>query len=218
MIKAVIFDVDGTLLDTERIYVQAWQEAGKALGFDIPDSVMLRTRAISRVESKKIFTEALGESFPYEKTFEIRTTIAEELIHSKKDLLRPGVLPTLDYLRDRKIPIAVASSTKLDKTVDHLEHAGLLSRFQVVVGGDMVPVTKPNPDIFLLAASMLGVSPENCLVVEDTPAGIQAAAAAGMLPVMIPDYVTPNEQTKALCYQVLPHMELLIPILESVIC
>lgn len=215
MIKAIIFDVDGTLLDTERIFVQAWQEAGKAMGYEIPDSVMLRTRAINRTESKKIFAEALGESFSYEKAFELRTVIAEEMIHSKSDLLRPGVLRTLDYLRERHIPIAVASSTNLEKTKAHLAQFGLLSRFHAVVGGDMVQKGKPNPDIFLLAASMLGVPAENCLVVEDTPAGIQAAAAAGMYPVLIPDYVTPNDQTKALCFRILPQMDQLIPILES---
>lgn len=217
MIKAVIFDVDGTLLDTERIYVHAWKEAGKSMGYDIPDSVMLRTRAVNKVDAKKIFAEALGENFSYETVHKIRTKIAEDIIHSRNDLLRPGVLPTLEYLRKRQLPIAVASSTKLDKTEDHLQHTGLLANFQVVVGGDMVQKSKPNPDIFLLAASMLGVPPENCLVVEDTPAGIEAAHAAGMCPVLIPDYVTPNEQTKALCFRVLQQMDQLIPILEELI-
>jgi len=213
MIKAVIFDVDGTLLNTERIYMQAWKQAGKAAGFDISDDVLLRTRAIQRSDAMKIFQDALGPTFRYEAVQPIRTEIAEALIAASDDLLMPGVTQTLEYLHNHGFPIAVASSTSREKTVSHLAHAGLLQYFDAVVGGDMVQKGKPNPDILLKAAQLLGVDPQDCMVVEDTPAGIRAAVSANIKAVLIPDCVKPDHELKARCYAVLETMHQLIPLI-----
>lgn len=213
MVKAVIFDVDGTLLNTERIYMRAWKQAGKAAGFDIPDDVLLRTRAIQRSDAIKIFQDALGTAFHYEQIQPMRIEIAEALIAASDHLVMPGVIPTLEYFRSHGVPIAVASTTNLEKTVSHLEHAGLLQYFDAVVGGDMVQRGKPNPDIFLKAAQLLAVAPEDCMVVEDSPAGIRAAVAANIPAVLIPDCVKPDDALKACCYAVLESMEQLIPLI-----
>ncbi len=217
MKKAVIFDVDGTLLNTERIYMHAWKLVGKENGYDVTDEVLRNTRAISRAQASLIFKAALGESFDYESYFPRRIEIAEELIAQSSDLLMPGVLDTLDFLRANHIPTAVASSTDRAKTIAHLEHANLASYFDAFVGGDMVEKGKPNPDIFLKAASLLGVAPEDCIVIEDTAAGIRAASAAGMTPVLIPDTAPATEESTRLSHCVLESMEQLPALLQSLL-
>ncbi len=214
MKKAVIFDVDGTLLNTERIYMHAWKLVGKENGYDVTDEVLRNTRAINRAQASLIFKAALGEEFDYDSYIPRRVEIAEEMIAQSSDLLMPGVLDTLNFLRNNKIPTAVASSTDRQKTIAHLEHAGLASYIDAFVGGDMVEKGKPNPDIFLKAASLLGIAPEDCIVIEDTAAGIRAASAAGMTPVLIPDTAPATEESTKLSHTVLNSMEQLPTLLQ----
>ena len=187
MIKAVIFDVDGTLLDTERIYMKAWKEAAAEAGFVMPDSVLQKTRAVNTKDAARIFEEEIGNGFSYQAVRPIRVRIAEEIIRRESPILKPGVLELLAFLEEKGIRLAVASSTNQQGTREHLAESRILDRFEVVVGGDMVTNGKPHPDIFLKAAEALGTAPEACIVVEDSPAGIRAALAAGMKAVLVPD-------------------------------
>jgi len=187
MLKAVIFDVDGTLLDTERIYMQAWKDAAAKLGYVITDELLRKTRAINVKDAAKIFEADIGNGFSYDKTRAVRVRIAEEIIKRESPILKPGVTELLDWLTEHNIRLSVASSTHLKGTKEHLDESKILDRFEVVVGGDMVTKGKPNPDIFLKAAELLGLEPSECIVVEDSPAGIRAAVAAGMKAVLVPD-------------------------------
>lgn len=198
MLKAFIFDVDGTLLDTERIYMQAWKDAAAELGYDMPMSLLRKTRAVNAKEAARIFEEEIGNGFSYEKTRPIRVRIAEEIIERESPILMPGVLELLGYLQQKGIRLAVASSTNTKTTKEHLASSGILEYFEVVVGGDMIEKGKPNPDIFLKAAALLGEEPEECVVVEDSPAGIRAGAAAGMKTILVPDQAAITQEIKDL--------------------
>lgn len=194
MLKAVIFDVDGTLLDTERIYMRAWKEAAAELGYVMTDALLRKTRAVDAKLAARIFEEEIGNGFSYQEARPIRVRIAEELIQRESPLLKPGVLELLDFLEENRIQLSVASSTNTEKTKEHLAESEIAHRFSVTVGGDMVTKGKPEPDIFLKAAQLLGVEPGECIVVEDSPAGIRAAVAAGMRAVLVPDQAAITQQ------------------------
>lgn len=187
MLRAIIFDVDGTLLDTERIYMKAWKEAAAELGYVMPDALLRKTRAVDAKLAAKVFETEIGGGFSYQKARPIRVRIAEEIIRRESPILKPGVLELLDMLQEKGIRLSVASSTNTRTTIEHLAASGIADRFEVIVGGDMITNGKPNPDIFLKAAELLGEAPEDCIVVEDSPAGIRAGVAAGMKTVLVPD-------------------------------
>ena len=205
MLKTVIFDIDGTLLDTERIYMQAWKKAAEARGFHIPQIALLKTRAVNAAVAKACFQSYCGEDFPYEQLRVERVDIAEALIarETPETLLKPHVHSVLQWLQNQGIRLAAATSTNYKTTMEHLSHAGLAEYFSVIVAGDMVKRGKPEPDIFLEAAKGAGSKPEECLVVGDSPADVLAAHAAGIPVILIPDQVPANEQTTALSWKVL---------------
>ena len=184
---AVIFDMDGLMLDTERLAPRAWMDAATALGVDF--DIALAQPMIGRNfrDCAGIITSHYGESFPTVALMKAWHIAYDAIIEREGIALKPGLLPLLDWLDAERIPKAVATSTRRDRAVAKLASAGLLVRFAALVGGDEVERGKPAPDIFLTAAQRLGQPVAHCVVLEDSEPGVRAALAAGMTPIMVPD-------------------------------
>lgn len=218
MVKTVIFDVDGTLLDSEKIYMGAWVKVGGEYGYTIPQEALLGTRAVSSPVAEQVFKKYCGEDFPYEQILMARKGWIEEMFETTPPevLVFPHVAQILQWLKDKGYTIAAASSTPFEKTCKHLRHAGLYDFFDAIVCGDMVEHGKPAPDIFLKAAQLTNTEPADCMVVGDTPADVLGASAANIPVVLIPDQVPANEQTTALSRYILENISQLPEILHTI--
>jgi HAD superfamily hydrolase (TIGR01509 family) len=190
---AVIFDMDGLMLDTERLTIPLWDEAGKKFGYRIPYDTVLKMVGISSQRARAVLFEEYGNDFPYEKIRdEFRLLCKREYeqgIPHKK-----GLVFLLDRLTAAKIPFGVATSTHRETAMENLEKANILERFAAVIGGDEVANGKPAPDIFLLAAKKLGQPPSACVGFEDSLAGLRGLYAAGIRSVFIKDLIDPPQE------------------------
>lgn len=200
--KAVIFDMDGVIFDSERATYLCWKKVAEDHGLERMDEVYRRCIGVTLEVTRQICLDAYGEDFPYEQF----AKEASELYHERYDggrlPIKEGVREILSYLKGNGIPIAIASSTRQKRVTTQLDEAGLLSYFDAVVGGESVSRSKPAPDIFLFAAERLGIAPEDCVVIEDSFNGIRAAHAAGMQPVIVPDMLQPDEEITGMCVAV----------------
>ena len=195
-VQAVIFDMDGVIFDSERLVIECWEVI--AAKHNIPDivEICMRVQGNNREETGKRFREKYGSDFPYEAYKKEVTALFRERYGEGRLPLKPGVVKILEELKRNNIPLALASSTRSDIVKLEMEEANLLPYFDAVLGGDMVPRSKPEPDIFLAAAAALEADPTCCYVLEDSHNGIRAAYRAGMHPVMVPDMQQPTEEIR----------------------
>ena len=212
-IKAIIFDKDGTLHDTEKVYMQAWKAAAAELGVpDIENTVRDCTGTnipfIAEYWAKKYPDVPFEEYLPRRQYYYFG--ILEQGIPVKE-----GAYELLTYLRAKGYKVGMATSTPRDTVKEHLERTDMMRYFDTVVTGDMIEHGKPAPDIYLLAAERLGVDPADCIGVEDSPNGVRSIHAAGMRAVMIPDLVEPTPELEELVWKKLPCLSALIPALEE---
>lgn len=194
MIEAVIFDMDGLMFDTEKIYSRAWKEAATIYGVEIDDDFVNSIRGTISEKSKSMFYERYGTSFSYEEIKDKRIQISNDQIVKEGVPCKSGLYTLLNYLKDKGYKIALATSTKKETADSYLQMAQVDGFFHEKVFGDMVTNGKPEPDIFIMAADKLGVNPNNCLVLEDSTNGIYAGKSAGCKVIMIPDMTQPTPE------------------------
>ena len=201
-IKGVLFDMDGVVLDTEKLYTRFWQEAAQYYGYPMTKEQALGMRSLNRGVGEAKLKSYFGESVDYERVRNKRMELMDAFIEREGVERKPGITDLLDYLDAHGIKRAIATSSPLERTKLYLTQVGIIHRFDVLVSGYMVEKGKPEPDIYLYAASQLGLKPNECMVLEDSPTGILAAHRAGCIPVMVPDQDEPDEETKKLLYGV----------------
>ncbi len=196
MVKGVIFDMDGTMFGTEQVSTSAWIEAGGELDFPITEEVIDTFRGRSPAMIKKIFLERYGADADYESLKDLRNKLYIQKLEREGVPIKEGLLPLLEYLKAEKIPMAVATSTSEVRARRILKLAGVYNYFTGFVYGDTLAASKPEPDIFLEAARRIDQSPEECLVLEDSTAGVMAGKAAGGYIIHIPDMIEVPEEVK----------------------
>jgi HAD superfamily hydrolase (TIGR01509 family) len=195
--KAVIFDMDGLMLDSERPAIETLIRAAAKVGWELSWELGYKLIGINEESSRKILTETLGPDFPYEQIKENYGRLLVEDVEKNGIPQRPGLLVLLDHLKALRLPMAVATSTARKIALWKLEKAGIAGRFSLMVCGDEVENGKPAPDIFLKAAELLHVPPAECVGFEDSPAGLRSLAAAEIRSVFVKDLVEPPPEVLA---------------------
>jgi HAD superfamily hydrolase (TIGR01509 family) len=212
-LQAVIFDLDGLVLDSERCYFRCWRRAAADLGFELNESQYAELAGIPNPQAEKMLASLMGEGFPLAR-FSIRwNAYWDELLNLEEIPFKPGVLELLELLDARSIPRAIASSS-LEKDV-LISLGNRLERFAVIVSLDRVANGKPAPDLFLAAAERMGVAPQDCLALEDSDAGVYSAVAAGVPVILVPDMQAPSAEASAAAWRVCSSLYEVIPLIRD---
>ena len=201
--KAVIFDMDGVIFDSERCIMETWIILAEKYGIEGIEDVFLACTGTNAAKTRQICLDAYGEDFPYEQYESESMKMYHEKYDGGKLPIKPGVFELLDYLKSIGVKIALASSTKRTSVVRMLTEGGMIDYFDEIVAGDMVTKSKPDPQIYLKACEAIGEKPEDCYAIEDSYNGIRSAAAGKLRPIMIPDLRPADDEMKKLSVAVL---------------
>lgn len=202
MIKAVLFDMDGVMFDTEKLMKQGWEKACRQMGFTLTEEHFKYMRGSSRARSTQLFEQWFGKRISYDKGRAIRTQYVNDYIAKNSVPVKEGLKELLQFLKEQRIPAAVATSTPRIQAEHYWELAGIAQFLTASVCGDEVKNSKPDPAIFLTAARKLKVSPGSCLVLEDSINGLKAACAAGAVSCMVPDLTPYTDDLAPVCSHV----------------
>ena len=216
MIKAVIFDMDGLILDTEKLLVKYWCQAANEAGFPMQREHALNIRSLARKYAIPYLQGLFGQDFDYVKIRSRRMELMAQHLSKQGLETKPGINALLDYLSEQGIPAAIATATDLQRTENYLGQVGLLGRFSRIVCAAMVESGKPSPDIYLYAAQQLGLPPQECMALEDSPNGVRSAAAAGCVTVMVPDLTQPDDELLRLMYAKADSLDKVPQIIENI--
>ena len=213
-VQAVVFDMDGLLLDTETVYQAAMIEAGQAFGIEFTAATYRTMVGKTNPESAVMLRELHGPDFPVEAYFK-RVWSDVEILLEAEVRLKTGVMEILDYLDALGVPRAIATSNSREAVERYLGRFDLVKRFHTVVANADVTRHKPFPDPYLEAARRLNVHPTLCLALEDSHPGVRAAHAAGMMTIMVPDILDPNEEMHDKCVHVAESLHVVLGLLKA---
>jgi HAD superfamily hydrolase (TIGR01509 family) len=200
-VQAVVFDMDGLLIDSEVLVREGVIRAARGMGKDMPLSVSARMIGLPLAECMVVLQQHFGAGFDMDR-FLIEERREIEALFAEGVALKAGVIELLDHLDELGLPRAVATSSSRDAVESHLGHHGLLERFHAVIAREDVRRHKPNPDPYLAAALAIGIDAEHCLALEDSHNGVRAAHAAGMMTIMVPDLLDPTEEMDEKCIHI----------------
>ena len=192
-VRGVLFDMDGVVIDTEKLYTRFWMEAAADLGHPMTLTQALQMRSLGSIESQAKLDSFFGSGvLEYDVLRNRRIELMEAFIAEHGIEEKKGIRELLACLKEKGIPCAITSSSSIPLIRRHLGDLGLLDGFTALCSGKDVPQGKPAPDIYLHGAATLGIAPEDCLAIEDSPAGIEAAWRAGCMAVIVPDQDQPD--------------------------
>ena len=192
--KAVVFDMDGVIFDSERLVIKCWRVIADKYGVPNIEEACQECLGVNATETKKKFQNRYGQDFPYDEYKKEMSTLFHNNYDGGRLPMKTGVVELLSYLKETGVKVALASSTRKAVVEQELTDAGIIGYFDVVIGGDMVTRSKPQPDIFLKACEELGEAPQEAFAIEDSYNGIRAAAAGHLRPLMVPDLMPPTEE------------------------
>lgn len=200
MIQAVIFDMDGTLIDTEKYYRIYWPKALEAFGYHMTDEQALAMRSLGRPFAIARLKTWFGGEIDYHAVREKRKSLMEPRLEQEGVQLKPGAVELLQTLQKQRITTAVATASDLERTEKYLKETGIYSYFDKLISATMVKEGKPSPDIYLYACEQLALPPKQCIAVEDSPNGVLSAYRAGCKVIMVPDQTEPDEVLRRCLY------------------
>lgn len=194
-VEGVLFDMDGVVLDTETLYTRFWIEAAQAFGYNMTWEQSLGMRSLNRERGQIYLEKCFGKGIDYMQLRQERIKRMSAYIDENSVEPKEGIYEILNYLKVHSIPCAITTSSPQQRIKNHLSPLGLYEKFDKICSGYEVKNGKPAPDIYLYGADKIGVNPENCIAVEDSPTGIESAYRANCMSVIVPDLDEPNEKT-----------------------
>ena len=215
-IRGVIFDMDGVILDTEKLYTRFWREASGFYGFPMSLEQALGMRSLGPEDGKARILSYFGPGADYRAIRDKRVELMADFIEQEGILPKPGVRELMAYLKGKGIKTAIATSSPAHRARKHLASVGFDVLFDQICSGHEVANPKPAPDLYIHAAEKLGLAPEECLAVEDSPTGLRSAHDAGCHAVMIPDMDQPDGVTLSLLFALGERLTDIIGILEDI--
>lgn len=213
-IKGVISDMDGVILDTEKLYVRFWCEAANFYGYPMERRHALSIRSMARPFAIEKLKGYFGEDFDYYAVHDKRIELMDKYIEKNGIEAKKGAKALLSYLKDNGYRVALATATGIERTEKYLKQQGLYEFFDEIVCASMVEHGKPEPDIYIYAAEKIGLKPQECIALEDSQNGIKSASSAGCKTVMVPDLDEPADEIKPLLYDVADGLEDVIRIIN----
>ena len=195
-LDGIVFDMDGVIFDSEVIGLESWERLGKKYGLANVHENAMKCIGRSTVDTMAILEAAYGDKVSIPELYDEAKVICADIIAERGLPLKSGARELLFYLKEHGIKVGLASGV-----IRNLKGADLLDYFQVIIGGDMIKHSKPQPEIYLLACEKLGVRPEKTVAVEDSYNGIKAAYNAKMIPIMVPDLIAPTDDILSMVYK-----------------
>jgi len=215
-ISALILDLDGTLIDTETVSKNAWEQAARELGFEFPQALYASIAGRSIASARRKIKSFIANSADFDRFMHIAHDIYINDMNTNGVRVNEGVHEIVDYAGQTALAAMIATSTARQYADMKMKLSGLEGHLHVAVAGDEVENGKPAPDLFLRAAAIASVRPEQCIVIEDAEAGVEAAHAAGMIPIMVPSTIDPSDNVRQICHAVVPDLNEALKVIRSI--
>lgn len=216
-IEAVIFDMDGTLFDTERVSQDCFLKVAREIGYPNMEEISLDCIGLSREDILSLLQKRLGPSFPGEEYLQMTSRRMKETMEQDGPPIMNGAINLLNFLKEKGMKMGLASSSREVTIKSHLERTNLTSYFSLCIGGDMVEHSKPKPDIYWKACEELRASPENSFAIEDSPNGVRSAFFAGLKTIMVPNMIQPTKEVEDMLYKKCSCLEEVQKLFENIL-